>query len=72
MKLVRRIRRDTDGLARSHHRFRAAESCFNLAFEDSERFLEIMAMRGWSSAGRDMHIDEAIAASGVLAVNKIV
>ena len=66
MKLMRCVCRDVGGLAGSHHRFRAPESDLDLAFENAEHLLEIVAMRRRASAGRNKHVDEAIASGGLL------
>ena len=55
------------GFTRAHDRLLTAESSFDLAFENRKRFLEIVSVRTWASAGRDEHINQAIAAIGVVA-----
>ena len=64
---MRRIRRDIHGLARSHHRLRAAEGRLEFTFEDDERLLEIVPVRRGASPGRDVHIDEAELARRIVA-----
>ena len=54
-----------NGLARPHHRFSAAERSLDFAFQNDERLLEIVTMRWWAAAGRNIHIDETKAARGV-------
>jgi len=58
-----------DGLAGAHGGLAAAEGCFHLAFEQNEGLLEVMAVRRWSAAGRDVHIDQAEACIGVFTRN---
>lgn len=61
VKLVRRVRGDVDGLAGSHGRFHSSKGSLDLAFQDDERFLEIVAVRRRPTARRNIHIDQAIA-----------
>jgi hypothetical protein len=51
----------------SHDCFFAAKGGFDLAFEDGERFLEVVAMRRRAAAGRDVHVDKAITTVRVVA-----
>jgi hypothetical protein len=44
-KLVRCVGGDVNGLARSHHHLRTAESCVELAFDYCERLFEIVSVR---------------------------
>jgi hypothetical protein len=53
--------------AGAHDGLFAAEGGFDLAFKDGERLLKIMSV-GWrTAAGRDVHVDQAIATVGVVA-----
>jgi hypothetical protein len=67
VELVRCVGRDVDGLASAHDRLRAAKGDLDLALKKGERLLEIVAMRRRAAAGRDVHVNEAVAASRVLA-----
>jgi hypothetical protein len=67
---VRRIGRDVDGFACFHGSFFAAESGLDLALQDCEGFFEIMAVRWRAAAWRDVHVDEAIVAVGVVACHQ--
>jgi hypothetical protein len=53
---VRRVGRDVDGLTGARDRLFAAEGGFNLAFENGERFLEIMSMGRRSTARQEGHL----------------
>jgi hypothetical protein len=64
---VRGIRWEAHGLTGSHRHFFAPERGFNFALEQRERFLEVMAVRRRTTSGRDVHIEQAVAAIGVLA-----
>jgi hypothetical protein len=64
---VRCIRWDIYGFARSQHYLRATEGCLEFAFEDDERFLEIVPVRRGAASGRNMHIDQAELARGIVA-----
>ncbi len=67
MKLVRSVGGDVQGFAGVRGRLLAAEGGFDLSFEDDERFFEVVAMGRRSSAGGDVHIDDAEASVGLLA-----
>ena len=45
----------------------AAEGELDLAFEDGEHLLEVVPVRRRAAAGRDVHVDQAVATSGVVA-----
>ena len=49
---------------------RAAEGDFDLAIEHGEHLFEIVAVWGRAAARRDMHVDEGVAAGGVVARQK--
>jgi hypothetical protein len=66
VELVWCVGRDVDGLADSRDPFPAAESDLNFALENGEHLLEIVAVGRRTAAGRDVHVDEAVAADGVL------
>ncbi len=51
----------------ARHGFCAAEGGFYLPFQDGEGLLEIVPVRGWAAPGRNVHVDQAEAASRVLA-----
>jgi len=70
VEFVRRIGRDVSGLANSQERFCTAESDLDLALNDTEHFLEVVAMRRRATAGRHKHVDEAVTAGCVLARQK--
>jgi len=69
VELVRRIGRNIDRLARPHDGLLAAERSFQFAFEQNERFFEVMPVRRRPAAGRDVHIDDAKASRSVLAAD---
>src|SRR5258705_6635359 len=52
VKLMRSVGRDVQRLAGAEARLGAAESGFHLAFEQDKGFLEIMAVRWRTAAGR--------------------
>src|SRR5437762_12872580 len=62
-----RVRRNVNGFTGAHDRLLTAESSFDFAFENRKRLLEIVAVWPWASARRNQHIDQAIAAIGVVA-----
>ena len=70
MEFVRRIGRDVSGLADSQEPFRTAESNLDLALDDTEHFLEVVAMPRRATAGRHKHVDEAVTVGCVLARHK--
>jgi hypothetical protein len=66
-KRVRCVRWNMDSLPGAHDRLFAAEGGVDLAFKDRKRLLKIMAV-GWrTAAGRNVHINQAIATSGIVA-----
>ena len=65
-----RVGRDVDGFTLSHDFFFAPKAEFDLALENRERFLEIVAMRRRTAARRDVHVDQAITAICVFARNQ--
>jgi hypothetical protein len=48
----------------------AAEGGFDLAVEDGEGLFEVVAVWGRASAGRDVHVDEAVFSGGVFGVEQ--
>ena len=50
--------------------FFAAKGGFDFTFEDGKRFLEVMAMRRRAASRRDVHVNEAITAGGVIAAEQ--
>jgi hypothetical protein len=67
VELVWRVGRDVDSLAGFDDGFCATEGGLHLAFEEDEGLFKVVAMGWWAAAGRDVHVDEAEAAGGVLA-----
>jgi hypothetical protein len=61
---IRRVGGDVDGLPGAYDRLFAAEGGFNLAVEEGEGLLEIMPVGRRSTAGRDVHVDQAVAPDG--------
>jgi hypothetical protein len=49
---------------------RAADGDFDLAVEDGEHLFEVVAVWRRAAARRDMHVDEGVAAGGVVARQK--
>jgi hypothetical protein len=45
----------------------AAKGELYFAFEHAERFLEVVPVRRGTAAGRDLHVDQGVAAGGVIA-----
>ena len=54
---MRRIGWDAARLARPQNRFGFAEGNLDLAIQNGEHFLEIVAMRRWAATGRDVHVN---------------
>ena len=70
MKLVRRIRRNVDCIARSYNRLCTTERSLQFTFQQDKSLFEIVAM-GWRAAPRrNMHIDETKASCGGIARQK--
>ena len=63
---MRGVGRPVDGLAGPRNRVLAAEGELHLAINHGEHFLEVVAVGRGTAAGRDVHIDEGVPASGVL------
>jgi hypothetical protein len=59
---VRGVGRDVHGHAGSDSPLFTAEREFNLALEQGEHFLEVVAVGSRPAAVRDVHVDEAVAA----------
>ena len=57
-----RVGGDVDGLAGPYGGLRSAKGGFHLAVEEDEGLFEVVAMRRWAAAWRDVHVDEAEAA----------
>jgi hypothetical protein len=66
----RRVGRDVEDLTGSHCQPLAAEGGLDLDLEDGEHLLEVVAVGSRAAALRDLHIDEAVAASGIFAFQK--
>ncbi len=64
-ELVRGVGGDVDGFAGLDGGLCAAEGRFDFADEDGEGFFEVVAVWGRASAGRDVHVDEAVFSGGV-------
>ena len=69
MKHVRSIGRDVDCLAGMDDGFLSAKCCFDLSIQHDECFFKVMAMRPRTTAGRDMHINHAEPAFGVVSID---
>ena len=63
--MVRGVGRDIGGFAGADDGFHAAESDLDLAFENTEHLLEIVAMGRRAATGRDEHVEETVATGGV-------
>src|ERR1700724_1895921 len=59
VELMGRVRGDVDGLAFVHDGSDAAEGGLDLAGEQDEGFLEVMTVGRGSTAGWDVHVDDA-------------
>ncbi len=62
---MRGVGGDVDGFSCLDGRFCATEGGFDFAFEDGEGLFEVVAVWGRASAGRDVHVDEAVFSGGV-------
>jgi hypothetical protein len=67
MELMRRIRWNMNGLARSRHSFLPAKYQLEFAFQNAEGLFKIMAMRRRAAAWRNVHLDKTEVARGVFA-----
>ncbi len=67
---MRSVGRDVNSCRGSDDLLDAAKGGLDLSLEHGEGFLEVMPMRGRTSAWRDLHIDEAEAPRGVFAVDQ--
>ncbi len=67
LKRVRCVGRDIDGFARSHNGLRPSEGSFDLPIQNREHLLEIVTMGRRAASRRDEHIDQGVAAGGILA-----
>src|ERR1700730_2792143 len=67
MELVWSVGGDVDGFACADCGSGAPEGGLEFAFEQGKGFLKIVAVGRWAAAGRDVHVDQAEAACGVLA-----
>jgi hypothetical protein len=63
---VRRVGRDVDRLTCSDDRLLAAKGDFDFACEQGERLLEVVTVRRRPAAGRNVHVDQAVVAIGVV------
>ena len=70
VELVGSVCGDVNGLTGTQHLVRAAKDDVELALEEDEGFLEVVAMRRRPAAGRNVHINEAEAAGGVFSGEK--
>jgi hypothetical protein len=61
------IRRNVDGFAAPRGVFLAAKYKIDFVFQQRERLLEIVTVRGRPAAGRYHHIDQAIPVGGIFA-----
>ncbi len=64
---VRRVGWDVDGFASSDDCLLPAEGGVNLAVKDGEGFFKVLAVWGRPAAGRNVHVDEAVAPRSVFA-----
>src|ERR1039458_504538 len=67
MELVRRVRRDVDGIASLDDVFLSTKGSFHLSLKQYESLLEVVAMRPWATARRNVHVDNAKASVGLVA-----
>lgn len=67
---MRRVRWDIRSLPGPHDRFCAAKGDLNLAFKNRERLIEVVPMGRRPAAGRNVHINQAVATSGIPARQK--
>jgi hypothetical protein len=70
VELVGSVGGDVDCLAGLSGGFYAAEGGFDFAVEENEGLFEVVTVRGRAAVGRDVHVDEAEAAGGVVAGEK--
>ena len=59
VKLVGRVGGDVDGFTGDDGGLCSSEGGFDLALEEDEGLFEVVAMRWWAAAGRDVHVDQA-------------
>src|SRR5205807_1447866 len=64
---VWRVGGNVYGFTGAHDGLLTAEGSFDFAFENRKRLFEIVTVRTGAAARRDQHIDQAIAAIGVVA-----
>jgi hypothetical protein len=69
-KLMGRIGRDVDGGGGSDDLLDSAKGGLYFSLKNGERFLEVVTMRGRTSAWGDVHIDEAEAPRGIFAADQ--
>ena len=66
VKLMRRIGWNVNCVAGLHHAFLSAKRGLDFAFNDDKGFLEIMPVWRRSAARRNVHVDQAITAVGII------
>jgi len=64
---VKCVSRDIDSFARPGDEALASKTELNLTVEDSEHFFKVVAVWRGAAARRDVHVDESVLASGVVA-----
>src|ERR1700722_2910508 len=67
VKLMRSVGRNVQGFAGADDRILATEGGFHLAFENDKGLLEVMPVRWRTTAGRNVHVDDAEASGSLLA-----
>jgi hypothetical protein len=63
---MRCVRGHVDSFPGSGDQFLAAEGYLDLAFEHTEHFFKVMSVWWWAAAWRHMHVNQGVAAGGVL------
>src|SRR6202167_3838488 len=67
MKLVRSVRGNVDGVASLDDGFLSTKSGLDLSLKKDESLLEVVAMWRGSTAGGNVHVDDAKASVGLVA-----
>ncbi len=67
MEAVRCVGRDIDGLACLGHEMFVSKGELDLAVEDGEHLLEVVAVGRRAAARWDVHVDQRVAPSGIRA-----
>jgi hypothetical protein len=66
MELVRSVRTNVNAVAGLDDGFLSAKGDFHLSLKQDERLLEVVAMRPRTTAGRNVHVDDAKAPVGLV------